>query len=130
MTKEEDILSAFKWTKDNLGPVHVLINNAGIARDTNLVEGDTKLWKQVLDTNILGLCVATREAVKEMRKNDISGHVIHVNSILGHKVFYFPSVSVYSASKHAVTALTETLRQELNSFGSNINVTVMKKTSF
>jgi len=122
MTKEEDILSFFKWTKDNVGPVHILVNNAGLTRPTNLTEGKTELWKDVFDTNVLGLCIATREAVQNMRANKVDGHIVHINSILGHKVINTPTANVYPASKHAVTALTETLRNELNSFGDKIKI--------
>ncbi|KAF5298283.1 hypothetical protein FQR65_LT09794 [Abscondita terminalis] len=122
-SKEEDILSAFKWAEENVGPVHILVNNAGVRRATNLVSGDTELWKDIIDTNVLGLCIATREALKIMNKNNISGHIIHINSVNGHKVCYNSQSSVYPASKFAVTALTETLRQELNSMGSKTKVT-------
>jgi len=81
------------------------------------------MWKEIIDTNVLGLCIATREAVKDMRTNNVDGHIIHINSIGGHGVSYFPQLNVYAASKHAVTALTETLRQELNSISSKIKIT-------
>jgi len=58
-----------------------------------------------------------------MRANNIDGHIIHINSINGHIVPNFPGLSLYPASKHAVTALTETLRQELNQIGSKIKIT-------
>lgn len=126
VTKEADILAAFKWTESNLGPVSILINNAGIARNTSLIEGETSKWKEVLDTNVMGLCIATREAVKMMRQNKIDGHIVNVNSILGHQALAFPGINVYSASKHAVTALTETVRNELNDIKSKIKITVRK----
>ncbi|KAF5298282.1 hypothetical protein FQR65_LT09793 [Abscondita terminalis] len=123
MTKEEDIIKAFEWCETNVGPVHILVNCAGIIVNTNLIEGDTALWKKLLDTNVLGLCIATREAFKSMKKHNIDGHIVHMNSCAGHKVVYFsPKVSLYPASKFAVTALTETLRQELNLVGSKIKV--------
>ncbi|KAF2886866.1 hypothetical protein ILUMI_19307 [Ignelater luminosus] len=127
ISKEEDILKAFQWVKDNLGPVHILVNNAGVTRVTNLTDGNTEFWKEVLDTNVLGLCIATREAVKDMRANNVDGHIIHINSIAGHYVPAFPNTNVYAGSKYAVTALTETLRQELNSIGSKIKITVSRK---
>jgi len=123
VSKEEDILNTFKWVKDNLGPVHILINNAGLKRNTNLIKGETKLWEEIMDTNVLGLCIATREAVKDMRANNVDGHIVHINSMSGHRVPNLPQSSVYPASKHAVTALTETLRLELNSIGSKIKIT-------
>lgn len=91
---------------------------------TNLTDGDTKIWKRTLDVNVLALCVATREAIKDMRANKVDGHIVHINAILGHYVPPFPQFNVYAASKHAVTALTEVLRHELNSSNSKIKITV------
>ncbi|KAF2902137.1 hypothetical protein ILUMI_04045 [Ignelater luminosus] len=122
ITKEEDIVNAFEWIKKNLGPVHILVNSAGILRYDTLVDGNTNFWKEVLETNVLGLCIATREAVKDMKANNVNGHIVHINSISGHKVTNVPTINVYAASKHAVTALTETLRQELDSIGSKIKI--------
>ncbi|KAJ8916023.1 hypothetical protein NQ315_010891, partial [Exocentrus adspersus] len=112
LAKEEDIVKAFKWIKENLGPIHILVNNAGFLKETTLVDGDTSIWKNTLDVNVLGLSIATREAVRDMRANKIDGHVIHINSTVGHTVLNFPEFNLYPASKHAVTALTETLRLE------------------
>ncbi|RZB84924.1 adh short, KR, Epimerase, and/or NAD binding 10 domain containing protein [Asbolus verrucosus] len=122
VSKEEDILRAFKWIQENLGPVHILVNNAGIAHTNSLTDGDTQQWREVFDLNVLGLCIATREAIKAMRAHNVNGHVVHINSMLGHRVSGF-HLSVYPASKFAVTALTETLRQELNALGTKIKVT-------
>ncbi|KAJ3660792.1 hypothetical protein Zmor_005223 [Zophobas morio] len=123
ISKEEDILKAFKWVSDNLGPVHILINNAGIIQQCNLCDGETEKWKKVLDVNVLGLCISTREAVKVMKANNIDGHIIHINSTAGHSVLNIPGLNLYPASKHAVTALTETLRQEFNHLGLKIKIT-------
>ena len=124
ISKEEDILKAFQWVTKKVGPVHILINNAGIVQQTNLVEGDAEKWKKIFDTNVIGLSIATREAVKIMKQNKIDGHIIHINSTLGHRIFYHSFANVYPASKYAVTALTETLRQELNHLGLKIKITV------
>ncbi|KAF2890338.1 hypothetical protein ILUMI_15835 [Ignelater luminosus] len=122
VSKEQDILDAFRWVKENLGPVHILVNNAGFKRNTNLIDGDASMWKEIMDTNVLGLCISTREAIKDMRANNVDGHIVHINSVAGHMIPNRPQMSVYPASKHAVTALTETLRQELNSIGSKIKI--------
>jgi len=123
VSNEQEVIQAFKWIKENLGPVHILVNNAGIGRETNLVDGETQKWREIFDTNVLGLCVATREAVRDMRANNVDGHIVHINSLGGHYVPNIPNLSVYPASKFAVTALTETLRQELNSIKSKIKIT-------
>ncbi|CAH1113147.1 unnamed protein product [Psylliodes chrysocephalus] len=122
--KEEDILSVFKWVREHLSPVHIIINNAGIVENTNLIDGDVKMWKNVLDTNILGLCIGTREAVRDMVKNNVNGHVIHMNSVGGHRVPYFTFSNVYPGTKHAVTALAETLRKEFSANKLDIKITV------
>ncbi|XP_065159483.1 farnesol dehydrogenase-like [Atheta coriaria] len=123
MTSESDILQAFAWTIKNVGPVHVLVNNAGVLRGNNLIDGDTNKWRQMIDTNFLGLCIATREACKIMMANDIPGHIIHINSITGHYHLHCPSVGIYGATKHAVTNVTDILRQELAGNHSQIKVT-------
>lgn len=124
LAQEEDIIAAFKWVSDNLGPVHILVNNAGFLKEELLTEGKTEDWKRCFDINVIALSIATREAIKIMRSNNINGHIIHINSIAGHFVSSAPKLNVYPASKHTVTALTETLRQELNSIGSKIKITV------
>lgn len=88
------------------------------------MDGDTEAWKTIFDVNVLGLCIATREAVKSMKENNIDGHIVHINSVVGHQVINYPGLNVYPASKHAVTALTETLRLEFNSLGLKIKITV------
>ncbi|KAJ3651657.1 hypothetical protein Zmor_017682 [Zophobas morio] len=123
ITKEEDIVNAFKWIEKNLGHVHILINNAGISKENFLRDGDSASWKQTFDVNVMGLCIATREAVKIMSANNIKGHIIHINSVAGHKVVDYPGINVYTASKHAVTTLAETLRHELNAIDSKIKIT-------
>ncbi|KAK5638888.1 hypothetical protein RI129_013183 [Pyrocoelia pectoralis] len=119
---EEDILNTFKWVRENLGPIHILVNSAGTGRPTNLIEGETKDFKSVLDTNVLGLTITTREAVRDMRRNHVDGYIIHINSVMGHRVYNLATENVYPASKHAITALTETLRNDLKRIGSKIKV--------
>ncbi|XP_018576828.1 farnesol dehydrogenase [Anoplophora glabripennis] len=122
MTKQEEIQEAFKWIKENVGPVHILINNAGINRKTTIIDGNIEDWKKVLDTNILGLAVASREAIKIMQEHLIDGHIVNINSVSGHQVASLPFLNVYPASKYAVTALTETLRKELVAIKSKIKI--------
>lgn len=124
VTVEDDIVEAFKWIKKNVGPVHILINNAGCGRFTTLIDGDAKLWQEIYNTNVLGLSIATREAIRDMRANKVDGHIIHINSIAGHAVHCIPQYNFYPASKYSVTALTESLRFELNEINSRIKVTV------
>jgi NADP-dependent 3-hydroxy acid dehydrogenase YdfG len=117
------ILGMFETIRDHWGGVDVLINNAGIGFNEPLVSGNTEHWRAMLDLNVLALCVCTREGISDMRRRGDNGHVFHVSSMAGHRV---PSGSgVYSASKYAVRALTEGLRQELRHLDSHIRVTAI-----
>ncbi|XP_060518418.1 uncharacterized protein LOC132697142 [Cylas formicarius] len=121
--EEESIISAFREVRENSGPVHILVNNAGLTQVTSLIDGDADKWRTIFDTNVMGLCIATREAVKDMKANKTDGHIIHINGTVGYKVLDIPKFNVYPASKYAVTALAETLRYELNGEGLKIKVT-------
>ncbi|XP_023310389.1 farnesol dehydrogenase isoform X2 [Anoplophora glabripennis] len=124
VSNEEEILKAFKWIKENLGPIHILINNAGVGLpNTNAIDGDTELWKKVFGVNVFGLCIATKEAIRDMKANGVDGHIIHVNSILGHQVLNFPGAGIYPSTKYAVTALAEILRMELGREKLKIKIT-------
>lgn len=78
----------------------------------------------------MGLTICTQQALKLMKESGVDdGHIIHINSVVGHGVPKTPNpnLNVYPASKHAVTALTESLRQELVFLKSKIRVTVSNK---
>ncbi|XP_046737925.1 uncharacterized protein LOC124406534 [Diprion similis] len=113
VSKEESVLAAFSWIRKELGTVDVLVNNAGIAKETTLTEGSLEEWRAVFDVNIFGLCLCTREAVRLMREGDTEGLVVHVNSLAGERVPAVPGFGVYPGSKRALTAMAETLRHEL-----------------
>jgi len=113
----------FEAVRGRWGGVDVLVNNAGLGRMAPLTSGDAEAWREMLEVNVLALCVCTREAVKDMRARGDVGHVLHVSSMAAHRV---PSGSgVYSATKYAVRSLTEGLRQELRELGSGIRVSAI-----
>ncbi|XP_069684395.1 dehydrogenase/reductase SDR family member 11-like [Periplaneta americana] len=123
LSKEEDILSAFSQIEE-LGGVDILINNAGVLFESLLSQGSTVEWRSMWDVNVLGLSICTREAFRSMRERQQDhGHMIHINSIAGHYDVGKEGMHMYSATKHAVTALTEGLRRELVALHSNIRVT-------
>ncbi|XP_060533936.1 farnesol dehydrogenase-like [Cylas formicarius] len=122
VTKESDIKKAF-WEVKKIGPIHILINNAGLVQKTTLYNGDPEKWKNILEVNVLGTCMVTKEAIKDMTENKVAGQIINMNSVLGHFVYNIPEANVYPASKHAITALTEALRLELLDIDSSIKVT-------
>lgn len=114
LTKQDEIILSFEKITKELGPIHILVNNAGVRLGTSLIDGDIEKWKTMLDTNVLGVAIASREAIRNMKLHNTKGHIINVNSVVGHQVIDYPGTSVYPASKHALTAMTETLRLEIN----------------
>ncbi|XP_049947492.1 dehydrogenase/reductase SDR family member 11-like [Schistocerca serialis cubense] len=123
VSDEASILAAFKWVKDNLGGVDILINNAGVFPITSLTDGKTEDWKRILDVNVLGLSICTREAVQDMLSRGVDdGFIIHINSVAGHTLQLTDGKAMYAASKHAVKVLLEGLRKDLVSKGSKIRV--------
>ncbi|XP_068087037.1 farnesol dehydrogenase-like [Anabrus simplex] len=121
VSEEEEILASFKWIKENLGHVDVLVNNAGVFYESMLSNGNTAEWRKQIDVNILGLAICTREMLKG--RGDRDGHIIHINSVAGHYPPLFKGGGIYNATKHAVTSLTENLRKELVELKSKVKVT-------
>nr|XP_055052074.1 dehydrogenase/reductase SDR family member 11-like [Misgurnus anguillicaudatus] len=124
LSVEEEILSMFTWIKAQHHGVDVCINNAGLAFPEPLLNGKTSSWKTMLDVNVIGLSVCTREAYQSMKERNVDdGHIININSLCGHRVMPRADIHFYTATKYAVTALTEGLRQELQETKSHIRVT-------
>lgn len=124
VTIEKDVLKAFEWIKRNLGCVSVVINNAGLLKPLYLPTFDTEDAKAAFDLNAVALAVVSREAIKMMKEEGHNGHIINMNSISGRKVYNIPGMAFYFATKHAVTALTQSLNHELRREKMNTKVTV------
>ncbi|MGF1536857.1 MAG: SDR family NAD(P)-dependent oxidoreductase [Elainellaceae cyanobacterium] len=122
LRQEAEILALFNRIRDSGNRVDVLVNNAGLGHRAPLLSGDTEGWREMLEVNVLALTICTREAVKQMQAGD-RGHVINISSMAGHRVL--PGSTFYAATKFAVRALTEGLRQELRKANSNIRVSAV-----
>ncbi|XP_015433449.1 PREDICTED: farnesol dehydrogenase-like [Dufourea novaeangliae] len=79
LRKEEDIKEAFKWTEEELGGADILINNAGVADQSLIIETSTEEYHKVLDTNVIAPAICAREFSQSIRKRDVPGHIINVN---------------------------------------------------
>ncbi|XP_014386952.1 PREDICTED: dehydrogenase/reductase SDR family member 11 isoform X3 [Myotis brandtii] len=107
--------------------VDICINNAGLARPDTLLSGSTSGWKDMFNVNVLALSICTREAYQSMKERNVDdGHIININSMSGHRVVPQSVAHFYSATKYAVTALTEGLRQELREAQTHIRATCLK----
>jgi len=121
MRVEADVVRLIATARERFGGVDALVNNAGLGRRAPVSSGETELWREMLETNVLGLLIATREAIQDMERRGVAGHVVHVSSMAGHRV-PGPDSAVYAGTKFAVRAITEGLRQELRARTSSIRV--------
>ena len=101
------------------GPIDVLVNNAGLARGTEkIAEGTGEAWREMIETNVLGLLEVTRRVLPHMAEHS-GGHVVVIGSIAGHKAYV--GGGVYCGSKRALQPICEAIRME--TLGQNIRVT-------
>lgn len=105
---------------EKYGRIDVMINNAGLMPHSPLDRLKIDDWDRMIDVNIKGVLYGIAAALPYMRQQK-SGHIINVSSVAGHKVR--PASAVYAATKHAVLALSEGLRQEVKPY--NIRTTVI-----
>ena len=106
-----------KW-----GTIDILINNAGLQPLSFFKNLKVEEWDKMIDVNIRGVFYCTAAVIPTMM-NKNSGHIVNISSMAGRVVY--PSGSVYCATKHAVTAFSEGLRQEFSQ-RSNIRVTCIE----
>ena len=110
VTKPDDVNHLIQTTVNTFGRVDVLINNAGVMPLSRLEQGHVDEWNQMIDVNLRGVLHGIA-AVLPYMKSQKAGHIINTASVAAHLVFQ--SSAVYSATKFAVRALTEGLRQEM-----------------
>ncbi|KAG8232939.1 hypothetical protein J437_LFUL018547 [Ladona fulva] len=85
---------------------------------------DNAEMRLIFETNVFGLFMCTNAAMDLLKEKGVNdGHIIHINSVAGHQNVPIPGMSIYTASKHAVTVMTEGLRKELADLNSGIRVT-------
>jgi NADP-dependent 3-hydroxy acid dehydrogenase YdfG len=102
------------------GRIDVMINNAGLMPQSLIERLKVDEWERMIDVNIKGVLYGIAAALPHMMQQK-SGHFVNVSSVAGHKVG--PGSAVYAATKHAVRALSEGLRQEVKPY--NIRTTVI-----
>ncbi|MEQ8394935.1 glucose 1-dehydrogenase [Thalassobaculum sp.] len=118
VTDPDSVRAAFDATEAALGPVDVLVNNAGIAVTKPFLEMTVEDWDSVLDTNLKGCFLAGQEAAKRMADRD-GGSIINIASVLGQSVI--GHLSGYCTSKAALIQLTKSMGLELARVGVRVN---------
>jgi NADP-dependent 3-hydroxy acid dehydrogenase YdfG len=120
VTKRADVEALVAAAINRFGRIDVMINNAGLMPNSLIERFRVEDWEQMIDVNIKGVLYGVAAALPHMQCQR-SGQIINVASVAGHKVR--PGSTVYSATKHAVRAISEGLRQEVK--GYNLRTTII-----
>lgn len=115
---KEEVISEIKSLPKNFSNIDILINNAGNAHGLeNIDEGNLDDWDAMLDINVKGLLYVSKSILPNMIERK-SGHIINIGSTAGKEVY--PKGNVYCASKHAVDAINQGMRIDLNGKGIKV----------
>ncbi|XP_053993969.1 farnesol dehydrogenase-like [Hylaeus volcanicus] len=148
VSKKQDIKKLFEWVEKKFGGADILVNNARIASMTSIIEGSTKTYHGVIETNIFAPAIFAREFTNSVRQRNASGHIININRCL---LFKFSCVTmplilainldlyelvsieleirskiplgIYGVSKYGLNALGTELRHELTLAKLKIKIT-------
>ncbi len=116
VTDERSVAAGVEQLRDSAPSLDVVVNNAGVGGGQPVESADPRSWRRVLDTNVWGTFLVTRQALPLM--ND-GGRVVNMSSVLGR--FGVPGYTAYCASKHAVIGFTRALALELAGRGITVN---------
>lgn len=119
VTSEAEIAAALAATEAALGPVELLVANAGITGPNALVEDyPIAAWRQVIEIDLTGVFLTNRAVIKGMRARDY-GRIVNIASVAGKEGN--PNAAAYSAAKAGVIGLTKSLGKELAKTGIRVN---------
>lgn len=126
VSREEDVESMFAAVRKKYGTVHILVNNAGIQKDSAFTEMTLEQWNAVLGVNLTGQFLCARAAIREFLRRGMQpeisralGKIICMSSV--HQMIPWAFHANYAASKGGVTLLMETLAQEFASRKVRVN---------
>jgi NADP-dependent 3-hydroxy acid dehydrogenase YdfG len=119
VTDRTSFIAFLDAAEEQLGPLDVLVNNAGIMQVGRFIDEDDLTAQRMVDINLHGVILGTKLALDRMIPRD-RGHIVNISSQAGK--FGAPGGATYSATKHAVVGLTEAVRGELRLMGAHIDV--------
>jgi 3-oxoacyl-[acyl-carrier protein] reductase len=112
------VANLFRTTSDELGPVSVLVNNAGITDDGLVLRMSPDQWDRVVNTNLRSVFLCTKEALRAMLRAK-SGRIINISSVSG--ISGNPGQGNYAAAKAGVIGFTKSVAKEVGSRGITVN---------
>ena len=120
VTDAASIAEAIRIAEEELGPISILVNNAGIPSSSRVIEMEEEEWDSVLDTNLKGAWLMAREVGRHMVEHETAGRIINIASVIGVSTAA-KRVLAYSISKAGMVNLTETMALELGDRGICVN---------
>ncbi len=116
---EQQMVALVDAAVQQFGRLDIMVNNAGVSYPGNIAEGEVEQWREMLETNVLALLIGCREAMRAMQGGS-GGHIVNISSVAARGTG--PNGQVYSATKHAVNAISDGLRQEVHDAGIRVTV--------
>lgn len=115
---KKSVFESIASLPDAFSNIDILINNAGNAHGLDPIQnGDLDDWDAMIDINVKGLLYVSKAIIPQMKKKK-SGHIINIGSTAAKEVY--PNGNVYCATKHAVDAINQGMRMDLNAFGIKV----------
>ncbi len=116
---EKQVAALIDGAVSEFGPLNIMVNNAGLSHPGNIAEGTVDHWREMLETNVLALLIGCREATRAMKQSG-GGSIVNISSVAARSTG--ETGQVYSATKHAVNAISDGLRQEVHNDGIRVIV--------
>ncbi|WP_261134268.1 SDR family NAD(P)-dependent oxidoreductase [Bacillus sp. Marseille-Q3570] len=116
---ETDIISLINQTKSEVGPIDILINNAGISEFKSPYELTVDEWDNIINTNLRSVFLCSREAAKHMRQNEEGGAIVNIASTRAS--MSEPNSEAYAASKGGITSITHALSASFSADKITVN---------
>ena len=126
VSKEEDVKSMFERMISEFGTIDILVNNAGLQKDAPIDEMSLDEWQRVIDVNLTGQFLCSREAVREFKRRGVvpeiscaAGKIICISSV--HEVIPWAGHINYAASKGGVMLMMKSIAQEVAPYRIRVN---------
>jgi NAD(P)-dependent dehydrogenase (short-subunit alcohol dehydrogenase family) len=119
VTIADKVDGALKEAEAKFGPIHALVNNAGVTATRAALDQDERAWDSVIDTNLKGVWLVAQAAARRMIANNVRGSIVNIASILGLRVA--GGVAPYAISKAGVVQMTKALALEWARYGIRVN---------
>jgi NAD(P)-dependent dehydrogenase (short-subunit alcohol dehydrogenase family) len=119
VTIADKIDDAFKKAETKFGPIHAVVNNAGVTATKPALDQNERAWDSVVDTNLKGVWLVAQAAARRMIDNKVKGSIVNIASILGLRVA--GALAPYAVSKAGVIQMTKALALEWARYGIRVN---------